>query len=457
MQLDRVLEQIDAELPAAQQRLFELLRISSVSTDPSFKQDVANAAAWCSAELSSLGFAAQVIQTEGHPMVVAHYEKPNTQTLLFYGHYDVQPVDPLALWASDPFEPTVIDTPHGPAIRARGASDDKGQLMTFIEACRSILAVEGGLPCSVTVFLEGEEESGSPSMVPFLKSYGHLLQADLGLICDTGMMDRQTPSIVTMLRGMVQDEVIIRGPNKDLHSGMFGGPAINPIRVLSRALAALHDEQGHVTLEGFYDGVPVLPESILEQWNGLDFDASEFLGAVGLSEPAGEQDRSVLEQLWARPTCEVNGISGGYTGQGFKTVLPAEARAKVSFRLVGEQDPQKVRAAFYAHIKRHLPADCEAEFIAYGGDHASVMPTTSAQFAAIQQALTDEWEREAVFVGCGGSIPIAGLLQKMLGINTALVGFAQDDDAIHSPNEKYDVASFRKGIRSWARILCGIV
>ncbi len=447
-----VLARIDADLPDALERLCALLRIPSISTDPAYAQECARAADWLVADLAGMGIAAEARATAGHPMVVGSVRGAGPH-LLFYGHYDVQPVDPLNLWASDPFDPQIEDTPAGRVIRGRGAADDKGQLMTFVEACRAWIAVHGSLPASITFLFEGEEESGSPSLTPFLKDNAAELTADLALICDTGMFDPQTPAITTMLRGLLGEEVTIHGPSKDLHSGMFGGPAMNPARVLARILADLHDDQGRVTVPGFYDGVPELPEEIRAQWHGLGFDPEAFLGAVGLKHPAGEAGRSALEQVWSRPTCEINGMTSGYTGAGFKTVLPAQASAKVSFRLVGDQDPLAIREAFRAFVRDRLPADCRVEFAGHGASPASVMATDHPAFKAARQALSDEWPRPAAFVGGGGSIPIAGLFKRMLGMESMLVGFGRDDDQIHSPNEKYDLESFHKGIRSWARIL----
>ncbi|MBL4749809.1 MAG: dipeptidase [Amylibacter sp.] len=456
MSLDKVLAHIDADQDAALARLIELLRIESISTDPAYAQECDKAANWLVDDLKSIGFDASKRPTTGHPMVMAHGDTQSGTHVLFYGHYDVQPVDPLDLWDNPPFDPQIEDTPSGKVLRGRGSSDDKGQLMTFVEACRAWKEVTGELPTKISIFFEGEEESGSPSLVPYMKANKEELKADVALICDTGMVERDTPSIVTMLRGLVGEEITITGPSKDLHSGMYGGPSINPIRVLTKALASLHDDQGTVTLDGFYDGVPELPANVAAQWKTLAFDPENFLKEVGLSVPAGEQGRSVLEQIWSRPTAEVNGIWGGYTGEGFKTVLPSTAHAKVSFRLVGQQDPVKIRAAFRAHIESHLPADCSVEFQKHGGSGASNMAIDHPSFEASRNALSDEWANEGVFVGCGGSIPIAGHFQDVVGIETLLIGFAQDDDSIHSPNEKYDIRSFHKGVRSWARILAAL-
>ncbi len=451
MTLSAVLDHIDAHLDNATDRLLDLLRIESVSTDPAYADECKRAADWLVADLSSIGFDIESRETPGHPMVVGHGAGTGTH-VLFYGHYDVQPVDPLNLWDQPPFEPAIEDTPNGPVIRGRGASDDKGQLMTFVEACRAWKAVTGSLPTKISFLFEGEEESGSPSLVPFMEANADELRADVALICDTGMVDPDTPTIVTMLRGMVKEEFTITGPSKDLHSGMYGGPSANPILVMTKALAALHDN-GRVTLNGFYDGVPEMPANVMEQWDSLNFNGQAFLGEVGLSTAAGEQDRSILEQIWSRPTCEVNGIWGGYTGEGFKTVLPSQANAKISFRLVGTQNPELIRNAFRAHIRAHLPADCTAQFSSESGTMAATMEIDNPAFEKARTALSNEWGKSGVFAGCGGSIPIAGFFQDIVGMQSMLIGFAQDDDSIHSPNEKYDLRSFHKGIRSWARIL----
>lgn len=455
MSLDAVLSRIDETLPEAMDRLFDLLRIPSVSTDPAFRADCAKAADWLAEDLRGLGFDAAARPTPGHPMVIGHGGEGGRH-LLFYGHYDVQPVDPLELWNRDPFDPALEETPKGPVIRARGAADDKGQLMTFIEAARAWKQVHGSLPCRLTIFLEGEEESGSPSLVPFMQAHAAELKADLALICDTGLYEDGQPAITTMLRGLLGEEITITGPNKDLHSGSYGGAAMNPIRVLSKIIASLHDEKGRITVPGFYDGVTELPEAVRAQWQALAFDHTKFLGEVGLSVPAGEHDRTPLEMVWSRPTCEVNGIWGGYTGAGFKTVLPSQAHAKVSFRLVPGQDPQVLRDAFRNHVRTMVPFDCQVAFHDHGASEAGVMDISDPAFEAARRALGDEWGRPAAYIGCGGSIPIAGYFQSVLGMDAMLIGFGKDDDQIHSPNEKYDVQSFHKGIRSWARILAAL-
>jgi acetylornithine deacetylase/succinyl-diaminopimelate desuccinylase-like protein len=452
MTLDPVLARIDTDLPHATERLFELLRIPSISTDPAYQDDCQKAADWLVADLQSIGFDASKRQTPGHPMVVAHTGGDGPH-VLFYGHYDVQPVDPLELWDRNPFDPQIEDTPKGKVIRGRGTADDKGQLMTFVEACRAWKSVHGSLPGNISLFFEGEEESGSPSLTPFMQENRDELTADIALISDTSLYDENTPSILTQLRGLLGEELKITSANRDLHSGSYGGLAMNPARVLAKVIAALHDDNGRVTIPGFYDGVPELSNELAAAWDDLKFDHKAFLGEVGLSEPAGEIGRRPLEMIWSQPTCEVNGIWSGYTGKGFKTVLPAEACAKISFRLVGTQDPQAIRKSFRKMVEGMIPADCSVSWTDHSASSAAQMTTTHPAFAQARQALSDEWPNQAAFIGAGGSIPIAGYFKDILGMDTMLIGFGKDDDGLHSPNEKFDLACFHKGIRSWARIL----
>jgi acetylornithine deacetylase/succinyl-diaminopimelate desuccinylase-like protein len=454
MPLDQVLATIDRNLDKSLERLFALLRIQSISTDPAYASECAKAAEWLAAELTALGFEASVRPTKGRPMVVAHTRNAGAVPhVLFYGHYDVQPPDPLDLWQTPPFEPRIAEVDGRRQIVARGAADDKGQLMTFIEACRALIEVEGRLPCTVTILFEGEEETGSPSLKPFLEANREELKADVALVCDTDMWDTETPAVTTMLRGLVLEEVIVKGASHDLHSGLFGGAAINAIRALARVLAALHDEHGRVAIPGFYDGVGEVDAEIRTQWQALAFDERGFLREIGLSRSAGERERPLLEQLWSRPTCDVNGIIGGYTGEGSKTVIPARASAKVSFRLVGEQDPLKIRDAFRAFVREKLSPDCTADFISHGASPALRLSTDSIFLKKTRAALADEFGKPAVLKGSGGSIPIVGAFKQDLGMDSLMVGFGLADDRIHSPNEKYDLDSFRKGARSWARIL----
>ncbi|WP_026381201.1 dipeptidase [Afifella pfennigii] len=457
--LDHTLARIDEAVSGeALERLFQLIRIPSISADPAYAQECQKAAEYCAAQLAEIGFEASVRPTTGHPMVVGHYkaagaDKPH---ILFYGHYDVQPVDPVELWEHPPFEPRVAGEDGKKRILGRGSSDDKGQFMTFFEAARALMAEEGGLPVNITVLLEGEEESASPSLVPFLNANAEELKADVAFVCDTSMWDAETPAISTRLRGLVYEELFIEGPSHDLHSGHYGSAARNPIHVLAKVLADLRDEDGRIQIPGFYEGVPELTAEEKAAWESLGFSEKAFLGEAGLSIPAGEKGYSTLEQIWSRPTAEVNGIIGGYTGEGGKTVIPSKASAKISFRLVGEQDPEKIREAFHAFVKARIPGDCTVTFKSHGGERAITQPGDSAFVKKSLKALSDEWGKEAKLIGMGGSIPIVALFRRILGMDTVLVGFALDDDRIHSPNEKYNLKSFHGGARSWARILTAL-
>ena len=452
--LDSVLARLDADRDAALERLGALVACRSVSTDPEFAGECARAADWLVEDLRGMGFEARSVSTKGHPVVLAKDHDSDGPHVLFYGHYDVQPVDPLELWESDPFEMQVRTREDGTKyLLGRGTSDDKGQLMTFLEACRAWKAEAGRLPCRVTVVLEGEEESGGENLPPFLEEHAADLRADLALVCDTGMWDRNTPAITTMLRGLTAEEVTVTAADRDLHSGFYGGAAANPITILARALGQLHDDRGRVQIPDFYDGVPDLTPEVKEQWHGLGFEVQRFLGEIGLAEPVGEEGYTALEHTWSRPTAEVNGITGGYTGAGFKTVIPSRASAKVSFRLVGEQDPHAIRKNFRAFIRDRVPADCKVDFEEHGASPAMTMPLDNPAFERARKALSDEWSKPASFIGSGGSIPVVGEFRRRLGMDTLLIGFGLEDDRIHSPNEKYDLRSFSKGARSWARVL----
>jgi acetylornithine deacetylase/succinyl-diaminopimelate desuccinylase-like protein len=459
LNLAPILADADSNLDRNIERLFDFLRIPSISADPAHKADCIRAAQWVVAEFKSLGFEVGLRETPGCPMVVAHYAPPDTTAktphALFYGHYDVQPADPLELWQSPPFEPVRRKDAKGvDRMYGRGTSDDKGQLMTFIEAARSYMRIEGRLPIKATFLIEGEEESGSPSLVPFLKANAKELSCDIAFVCDTNMWDSKTPAITTRLRGMAREEVTVTGPSLDLHSGLYGGPAPNPLKALSKLIAALHDSKGKVAIPGFYADVAELPAATKKQWQGLKFSEKKWLAAIGLKTSAGEKGRSILEQVWARPTAEVNGQWGGYTGAGGKTVIPSEAHAKFTFRLVGKQDPAKVLKAFQAFAKKQLGGDAKIRFSGEsGGSPASEISESNVFIRKSADALQQEFKRETVMMGSGGSIPIVRYFKDILKMDSVLVGFALEDDAIHSPNEKYNVASFQRGIRSWIRIM----
>ncbi|GJD58738.1 M20/M25/M40 family metallo-hydrolase [Methylobacterium dankookense] len=452
--LDAILNDIDRDLDGALERLFAFLRIESISTDPAYAGACREAAGWLARDLTALGFETGIHETSLYPVVLAHRPKPGTPHVLFYGHYDVQPVDPLDLWETKPFEPRIAEGPDGQKrIVGRGASDDKGQVMTFVEACRAHIAMSGELPCGVTILVEGAEENGSQGLPEWVAENKDKLGCDVVLVCDTSMWDARTPAITTSLRGLCYFEVKVTCADRDLHSGFFGGAARNPIHVLSKIVADLHDADGRVTIPGFYDGVHERPPEVLEQWRGLGLTPEKFLGPIGLKEPAGERGRMPIELIQSRPACDVNGIIGGYTGEGTKTVIASTASAKVSFRLVDDQDPQALARSFEAFVRARVPADCSVEVITYKGSRAVSLPFDMPELALAKRALAEEWGAEAVTVGAGGSIPIVGDFKRILDRNTLLIGFGLDDDRIHSPNEKYDLRSFHKGTRSWARIL----
>jgi acetylornithine deacetylase/succinyl-diaminopimelate desuccinylase-like protein len=454
--LAAVLHHADAALDASQGRLFELLRIPSISAQPDHRRDCERAAEWVRDQLIGLGFRADVRPTAGHPVVVGHHAAPagyQGPHILFYGHYDVQPVDPLELWHSPPFEPQLVDGPHGKRFVARGAVDDKGQTMMFIEAMRAWKEAAGGIPAHITAIIEGEEEVGSPSLEPFLIANKQELAADLALISDTGMWDIDTPAVSTMLRGMTYVQVTLEAANRDLHSGLYGGSALNPINALTRILGDLQDANGRIQLPGFYDKVKPVSNAQRAQWDALGFDERAFLGKIGLSEPAGERGYSPLERLWARPTADINGIWGGYTGAGSKTVIASEASAKVSFRLVPNQDPDAVFEQFKRFVTDRLPPGAKVEFEGNTRSPGIEVNIESPWVRAAQAVLADEYGKPAVLAGCGGSIPVVTSLRTVLGLDTLLMGFGLDDDQVHSPNEKFEQRCFHHGIRSHIRLL----
>ena len=402
-----------------------------------------------------MGFTAGLRPTAGHPVVVGHHPGPGPGAphLLFYGHYDVQPADPLALWTSPPFGPSIVQGPHGPRVVARGAVDDKGQTMMWLEALRAWHTVAGGPPCRVTVLIEGEEEVGSPSLDSFLAANREELTADVAVISDTGMWDIDTPAITTRLRGLVYAQIDLFAAKRDLHSGIYGGSALNPINALTRILGGLHDEQGRVQIPGFYDGIAEIPAQQAAEWAALGFDEAAFLGDIGLSVPVGERGRPPLQRLWARPTADLNGIWGGYTGEGSKTVIAAEAHAKLSCRLVPGQDPAKIAEGIRRFVQDRLPADARAEVTIFSTTPGIEVPADSPWVRAARTALTEEYGRPAVLIGSGGSIPVVESMRRLLGLDSLLVGFGLNDDQVHSPNEKFELRCLHQGTRSHARML----
>jgi len=451
-----VLARIDATLDAAQGRLFDLLRIPSISTDPAHAPDMRRAAEWLRADLAGLGMTAEVMPTAGHPVVLAQHPGPpgsKAPRVLFYGHYDVQPADPLELWHSPPFEPQLVDGPRGKRIVARGAVDDKGQAMMFVEALRAWKDVGGGIPVPVTILLEGEEEVGSPNLEPFLAANKERLAADFALISDTNMWDIDTPGLSTRLRGMCNCELTLTGPKMDLHSGLFGGSALNPVNVLARILGELHDEDGRIQVPGFYDKVKPVSAEQRAEWQALGFDEAASLAGIGLTAPGGERGLPALERIWARPTADINGMWGGYTGPGSKTIIPSQAAAKVSFRLVPDQGPHAVFEGFQRFVKERLPEGMGVSFTGFGMSPGIEIDTDTPWAKAARDALGVEYGRPAVMIGSGGTIPVVEQIKRVLGIDSLMMGFGLEDDQIHSPNEKFELRCFHQGARSHAALL----
>lgn len=441
-------------------RLMDWLRIPSVSTDPKFRGETRRAAEWAADHLRASGFEAELRETgtkakPGHPIVWGTGGKEGGLHVLFYGHYDVQPPDPLELWESPPFEPVVkpASGEAGERIVARGAADDKGQVHMLLEALRAWSETSGGVPVRYTVMLEGEEESGSANLEPFLEAHrAELERADVCLVSDTGMLDRQTPAITYGVRGMAYTQITLHGPDQDLHSGLWGGRCPNPINELARVLSQLWDWQRRVAIPGFYDAVRDLTEEERAAWRKLRFDAGAALAKIGLPPAAdiGEEGFTALEREWARPTCDVNGIWGGYTGEGAKTVIPQKASAKVSFRLVADQRPDAVVDSFRNWLEERTPPGCRWEFHDLHGGPPATVATDSPHLQAARRALRRASGVDAALIRSGGSIPVVGMFKSMLGLDTILMGFGLSDDRVHSPNEKFELECYRMGARAHA-------
>ena len=469
--VDQVLSRLESQEKQQIQELMDWLRIPSISTDPAYRSHCRRAAQWASDHLTASGFTSALRETgtqanPGHPIVLAHapgdpsYKGPH---VLFYGHYDVQPVDPLDLWESPPFEPKLIETGTaggpGPRIVARGAVDDKGQVMMFLSAMRAWKEIAGLAAGGVkmTVLLEGEEESGSVNLDAFLDANkAELSKCTVCLISDTGMLGRGRPAITYGVRGLAYTEVVLHAANQDLHSGLWGGRCPNPISELTKVLAQLWDNDRKVTIPGFYDRVRPITQGEREAWKNLNIDAAESLSKIGLGPEAnvGETGYSATEREWARPTAEINGIVGGYTGPGAKTVIPAKASAKVSFRLVADQSPEKVTKAFFKWCKDRTPPGCRWELIDHHGGPGVTVPIDSPHLASAGRAIKKATGKAPALIKSGGSIPVAGMLKKRLGIDTIFMGFGLDDDRVHSPNEKFELDCYRAGARAHAAFLC---
>lgn len=431
--------------------LFALLRIPSVSADPSYQQDVADCATHLATHLKEIGLdGVEVIPTAGHPIVYA--EKiidAALPTILVYGHYDVQPADPLELWHTPAFEPVIKQTPIHPegAIFARGACDDKGQFFMHLKAVEAMLQTQE-LPCNLKLMIEGEEEVGSPNLAIFVRENKTKLKADIILVSDTGMLANDTPSITTGLRGLSYVEVEVTGPNRDLHSGLYGGCVANPINTLTQMIASLHDENMRITIPGFYDKVVELSAADRAEMAKAPFSEQAYCEALDIRATHGENGYSTMERGSIRPTLDVNGIWGGYTGEGAKTVIASKAFAKISMRLVPDQDPEEITNLFQQHFESIAPLSVRVKVMPHHGGEPVVTPTDSPAYAAASRAYETTFGKKPIPVRSGGSIPIIAMFEQELGLKTILMGFGLDSDAIHSPNEHFGLFNYFKGIET---------
>jgi acetylornithine deacetylase/succinyl-diaminopimelate desuccinylase-like protein len=425
--------------------LFELLRFPSVSADPKYKDDVLKTADYVAEKLKAAGAEnVEICPTAGYPIVYG--EKiidASLPTVLVYGHYDVQPADPLELWETPPFEPTIRDE----KIYARGACDDKGQFYMHVKAFELMMQTNT-LPCNIKFMIEGEEEVGSANLGIFVGQNRERLQADVVLISDTSMISLEHPSLETGLRGLSYVEVEVTGPNRDLHSGVYGGAVANPATILAKLIASLHDENNHITIPGFYDKVVELSEKERADLNKAPYDEAEYKKDLAVGELWGEKGYSTLERTGTRPTLEVNGIWGGYIGEGAKTVLPSKAYAKISMRLVPNQNSEEITKLFQNHLEKIAPKSIQVKVNPHHGGEPVVTPTDSVAYQAAKKAILESFGKEPIPTRGGGSIPIVALFEKELGIKTVLMGFGLDSDNLHSPNEKFDIANFYKGIET---------
>ena len=440
----------DANKTRVRNELFDLLRIPSVSARSEHNADTARAAEWVADSLRTIGLTANVHTTKGHPIVVGEWRKApaGAQTVLVYGHYDVQPAEPLELWNSPPFEPTVRDG----KIFARGSVDDKGQLFLHVKALEAHLKTRGSLPVNIIVLAEGEEEVGSEHLAEFIEANANLLKCDAVVISDSAMFAPGLPSILSSLRGLAYFQIDVRGPATDLHSGSYGGAVMNPAMALARILATMHDADGHIAIEGFYDDVIDWGDVARRQIKQLPFDEKAFRAETGSPTLFGEKGYSTLERLWMRPTCEVNGLLSGYTGEGAKTVLPAVAMAKVSCRLVPDQSPEKIEGLMRAHVAKVCPPGIEATVRPLHGGNPWRADLAGPLFDAARRALATAFEREPVITGEGGSIPVVGDFQRILNAPVLLVGFGLPGENAHAPNEWMSEENFHKGMRAMAAL-----
>lgn len=449
--MDDILKYLDAERGTFERDLCELLAIPSVAADSKYHPDVRRAAAWVAGQFQALGLKTESIETIGQPLIYAESPPvPGAPTVLVYSHYDVQPPDPLGEWITPPFEPTI----RNGNVYARGATDDKGQMLTHVLSARAWLRTRGKLPVQVKFAIEGEEEVGSKGIYDFLKKPGSTekLQADIVVISDTSQFGPGQPGITYGLRGIAYFEIRLTGPKQDLHSGTFGGAVTNPLNTLAILLNSLRDAAGRVQVPGFYDDVLPISDRERQQFAALNFNEKDFQEQIGVTGVFGEEGYTTLERRWARPTFDVHGLWGGYQGEGGKTVLPAKAGAKFSFRLVPNQDPKKVAASLEKFLRERLPPGIKMELIYMSGAAGCVVPLESPYMTAAEKAIEAGFGKRPVFIREGGSIPIVVNFKQQLGVDTLLLGWGLDDDNTHSPNEKFNLSDFHRGIRASAAL-----
>jgi acetylornithine deacetylase/succinyl-diaminopimelate desuccinylase-like protein len=447
-----VLARVEREQPQYLEELKEYIRIPSISTDPDYKGEVLRCAGFLADKLRVAGLTVETIETEGHPLVYAEWlGAPGKPTVLFYGHYDVQPADPLEEWRNPPFEPTE----EGDCLVARGTTDDKGQSYTHVKAVAAMLAERGRLPVNVKFLVEGEEESGGEAIEKFVRAdAGRKLGCTSVVVSDTSMYQPGVPALTYGLKGLAYFEIRVYGPNRDLHSGVYGGGVTNPLNALCGIVASLRDEQtGRVLVEGFYDDVRPLADWERKEFAALGFDEEEQRLDLEVADLTGEEGYTYLERTWARPTCDLNGIFGGYMGKGAKTVLPAWAGCKVSFRLVADQTPAKIAELLRAHVEKVTPAGVRVEVDYLHGADAVTVDATGPEAEAALSALEDVWGVRGVRIRTGGSIPIVGTFAQVLRVPVLLLGFGLEDDRLHSPNEKFNISHYFNGIKTVVRLL----
>lgn len=455
--MEKVFEFLKDNQKRNEEELFEFLRIPSISTDSAYTDDVRRGADWIANALSSMGLNTEIISTRRHPLVYAESTPvPGKPILLVYGHYDVQPPDPLDEWISPPFEPTVREG----NVYARGATDDKGQLFTHVKAVESWIKTEGSLPLQVKFLIEGEEECGSGCLYEFIdgqydnqRTAADRLKCDIAVISDSSQFGPGQPAITYGLKGISYYEIRLTGPRQDLHSGAFGGAVTNPCNVLGTLIAALKDENGRIQVPGFYDDVIPLSERERQQFADLPFDEEQFKNQIGVQGLSGETSYTTLERRWARPTCDVNGIWGGYQGEGAKTVLPAKAGAKFSFRLVPNQDAEKIRESLQQMARALCPPGIQMDLTEIHSGSGVLVPLESPFMVAAEQAIHEGFGTHPVFIREGGSIPVVASFKEKLGIDTLLLGWGLSDDNTHSPNEKFNLQDFHRGTQASASLM----